>query len=99
MPKVKQTAPIGPTVMQFWTAKAAETLKGRTIVDAEYRKNASDEIELWVTLDSGAALIPLADDEGNGPGALEIVQEDGLGTLLPQLRDGDDVRAMPRQGG
>lgn len=99
MPKVKQPATSAQTVMQFWSAKAAEKLKGRRIVEAEYRKNENHEIELWVFLDSGAAVIPLADDEGNGPGALELVQADGLGTVLPQLRDGDDVRAMPRKDG
>jgi hypothetical protein len=89
----------GATIMQYWSAKASQRLKGQTIVDAEYRKNDDGGIELWIFLSGGIALIPLTDDEGNGPGALEIVAKDGQGDVLPQLRDGDDVRPMPSQGG
>lgn len=96
MPKKNEPAKSGRTVMQYWSAKAAEALKGRRIVDAEYRKSEDGEIELWLFLDGDVALIPLTDDEGNGPGALEVVRSDGRGTVLPQLRGDDDTRPAPQ---
>ena len=79
------------TTLEHRTEVAAEELEGRTIVKVEYLpKEAAeswywDDVGLVLHLDNGSSVMVLRDDEGNGPGALEVLHApDGpLSTKLP----------------
>lgn len=69
-------------------ALARKQFIGRTIVDVSYADNASSEEMGWdgrrgvvFELDDGTQLIPMQDDEGNGPGALATSLGGELGLL------------------
>ena len=74
------------TTLEHRTEVAAEELEGRTIVKAEYLpKEAAeswywDDVGLVLHLDNGSSVLVLRDDEGNGPGALEVLHEDEADT-------------------
>lgn len=61
---------------QIWREKALAELKGRAIADIRYLEEEESEQLGWyrcgvvLVLDDGTELMPTADDEGNGPGAL-----------------------------
>jgi hypothetical protein len=55
--------------------KLLQRLVGRTIKDAFY-EDADGEQELFIELDDGSVIIPMADPEGNGPGALHCIFAD-----------------------
>jgi hypothetical protein len=71
----------------FWTEKAQEVLKGKTIVDVRYLNNEEMEMMGWYKrpivfiLDDGTNCILSADDEGNDGGSLFY----GQNGLLPTL--------------
>lgn len=73
---------------KYWADVALKHLKGRTIVDAFYCSEEDQEALGWndsglvLVLDNGAQVIPQADDEGNGPGALVVATEENS-TILP----------------
>lgn len=64
---------------QRWTRKAQELLVGRRIVAVGYTNDA--ELDAWgwgarglvLDLDDGAKVFVMQDDEGNGPGALQVL--------------------------
>lgn len=67
-------------IRKEWTANANACLQGKTILRAFYPskealKAAGVEEDdpasgaLWIELSDGTSWIPMADDEGNGPGA------------------------------
>lgn len=73
-----------------WTKTAGEVLVGRKITDAFYTTAADNDgiTQLLITLDDGTVLVPLCDDEGNDPGAVEWIRQDPSGVqqgLLPVL--------------
>jgi hypothetical protein len=58
-------------ILQQWSQEATARLTGRKIVRAEYvQARDSYEVSLEIELDDGTVLIPMRDDEGNGPGSL-----------------------------
>lgn len=65
-------------IVAEWEKVARDELKGRTIVNVFYlNKQETREIGwhrsgLVLVLDNGAQVIARQDDEGNGPGALEV---------------------------
>lgn len=69
--------------LAYWNAVAARTLKGRTIADAFYAQDESLGIVLALRLDNGTELWVMADDEGNGPGAIHGATKDGKNITLP----------------
>ena len=60
-------------ILERESEQVSQRLVGRSIVDAFYA-NSPDESScfLHIVLDNGYVLIPLRDDEGNGPGALHM---------------------------
>jgi hypothetical protein len=70
-----------------WTDCAAKLLVGRTITKVSYMSKRISELSglhsrpLVLTLDNGAILYPMRDDEGNDGGALEIVDQQDSHTL------------------
>ena len=62
-------------------AHATKHLVGRTIVSVGYMTKEEVEINGWsksgviMGLDDGTYIYPLADDEGNNPGALDTTNE------------------------
>lgn len=62
-------------ILKKWNL-AAHALVGRTITAASYMSDKEmeemgwDQRALVLRLDNGTTLIPMQDDEGNGPGAI-----------------------------
>lgn len=67
---------------RYWTLEAARQLVGASILRAEYAPDAEFGSVLILTLSNGTRLVPLADDEGNGPGAVQIM-DGNRAYLLP----------------
>jgi hypothetical protein len=71
----------------FWTEKAQEVLKGKTIVDVRYLNDEEMEMMGWYkrpivfTLNDGTHCILSADDEGNDGGSLFYGDNGVLPTL------------------
>jgi hypothetical protein len=87
-----------------WRARAVPILRGRRIVDVLWLGvEQTRDVLHWslrppvLVLDSGLALFPAQDPEGNGPGAI-MLTDDRLG-VLPPVPLGEDrpgeVRARP----
>lgn len=76
------------TLIKKWSADAAKTLVGRTIVAAAYVPDNNWGTALEVTLNDGSKFYPSSDDEGNEAGALQCVgpAPDHPATLLPRIR-------------
>ena len=83
--------PLNKTVMKTNIIKnAAVHLVGRTITSVDYMTEEECQINglyksgVIIGLDDGTYLYPLADDEGNAPGALDTTNENIglLGTIL-----------------
>lgn len=64
-----------------WTATARRILVGRRIVEARYDESNT----LFLVLDDGTQVVPMSDDEGNGPGALHIIDKKDNFEILPTL--------------
>jgi hypothetical protein len=81
------------TIPEHWTEVAIKELVGRTITKVEYMPREAAESWDWhcvglvLRLDDGSAVLLLADDEGNGPGALEVMHADegDTTTKLPTI--------------
>lgn len=76
-------------LIDHWNAYAEQHLVGRQIVAASYMDPEEIQASLWpaaalvIQLDDGTTFYPMADDEGNGPGALAGVAPQGLNLLFP----------------
>jgi hypothetical protein len=76
-----------------WTNAAIKALVGRKIVAVEYlSKETCDALDWWesgvvLILDNGSEVLVQADDEGNGPGALNILSKTGE-FLIPTISKG-----------
>ncbi len=69
---------------QRWSKEAARHLQGRTIKAAQYVPDEEFGSLLAMELDNGAVAFVMADDEGNGPGALHL-QKGKAATILPRV--------------
>jgi hypothetical protein len=68
------------------TERARDALKGRTIADAFY-EDGDDDCHLILMLDDLTAVYVMADDEGNGPGALHLYGPSGRkAPVLPAIK-------------
>jgi hypothetical protein len=82
-----------------WGALARKELKDRTIVAVRYMTKAEAKASGWsqrpllLTLDDGKVLCPMADDEGNGGGALAVMGKQGEVPTFPVLGCDDPYRA------
>ena len=71
----------------FWNAKAAEVLRGKTIVEARYLNDEEMEMMGWYSrplcffLNDGTSCILSCDDEGNDGGVLFYGENGVLPTL------------------
>lgn len=74
-----------PELRNRWSMEAARQLQGRTIKAAGYVPDEEFGSLLALELDSGTVAFVMADDEGNGPGALHLQRGDNV-TILPQVR-------------
>ena len=74
-----------PELRHRWSREAARQLQGRTIKAAQYVPDEEFGSLLAIELDNGTVAFVMADDEGNGPGALHLQQ-------------GDDCNILPRVG-
>jgi hypothetical protein len=76
---------------QTWNKKANAQLAGQTITAAKYMTDEDAENLGWyqrglfIGLSNGSYLIVQQDDEGNGPGALYLMDKNGNDTILPTL--------------
>lgn len=74
-------------VTTFWTEKAQEVLKGKTIVDVRYLNDEEMEMMGWFKrpicffLNDGTSCILSMDDEGNDGGVLFYGENGVLPTL------------------
>ena len=65
-----------------WEKKIPKLLVGRKIVAVQYQSDSDIEHFGWyakgllIELDDGTQLLPMQDDEGNGPGAIATSSED-----------------------
>ena len=65
-----------------WEKKIRKLLVGKKIVKVRYQTNDEAESFDWyslgllIELDDGTQLLPMQDDEGNGPGAISTNSED-----------------------
>lgn len=63
-------------MLKHWNDYAREHLVGRTIRAASYMSSQEQDSQDWnasalvIELDNGTIIYPMADDEGNAPGAL-----------------------------
>ena len=73
-----------------WTTKASNILVGRRITEVSYMPPDEADAAGWyarslvLTLDDGTKIYPMADDEGNGPGAFGVETSAG-DVILPVL--------------
>jgi hypothetical protein len=67
-----------------WNEAARRTLVGRKIVSAKYVQ-VDGEVLFAIQLDNGAIVIPMADDEGNGPGSLQVQYNPSGDGCLPTV--------------
>ena len=74
-----------PALRNRWSMEAARQLQGRTIKAAQYVPDEEFGSLLAIELDNGTVAFVMADDEGNGPGALHLQRGDDV-TILPQVR-------------
>lgn len=72
--------------LEHWSQEADRLLRGRTIVDAVYTDPGDGEVLLFLQLDNGTVLLPMRDDEGNGPGAMHWTASDSSNGVLPVIR-------------
>lgn len=83
----------GPSPEDVWSKAARRRLVGRKIVDAWYIDSKDAQARYWdargliLQLGDNTLLLPMRDDEGNGPGALELNDIDtGEYVVLPVLQ-------------
>lgn len=74
-----------PELRNRWSMEAARQLKGRKIKAAGYVPDEEFGSLLAIELDNGTVAFVMADDEGNGPGALHLQQGESV-SILPQVR-------------
>tara|TARA_R100000781_G_scaffold100278_1_gene63798 strand:- start:848 stop:1126 length:279 start_codon:yes stop_codon:yes gene_type:complete len=62
---------------EYWSKKVSDVLVGKKIVKVKYLEpSEAKQIGDWhhqpieIILEDGGSLIPMRDDEGNGPGAI-----------------------------
>ncbi len=66
--------------MTVWTKKAERLLVGKTIKQVSYTTTENNKDLGWhesglvIFLDDGTQIIVQCDDEGNGPGSLEVTK-------------------------
>lgn len=70
-------------LVNHWNKTAKEALVGKTIKDAAYVPDEEFGYVFCITLDDGTKIFPMADDEGNGPGSLQL--EGNKTTCLPTI--------------
>tara|TARA_R100001594_G_scaffold150378_1_gene211305 strand:- start:584 stop:862 length:279 start_codon:yes stop_codon:yes gene_type:complete len=76
---------------QTWNKEANALLAGQTITAVKYMTDEDAENFGWrerglfIGLSNGAYLLVQQDDEGNGPGALYLMDKNGYDTTLPTL--------------
>jgi hypothetical protein len=76
-------------VIQRWTEKANQVMRGHTIVNVRYLTDQEQEAFGWrsksvvIQLDDDTLIFPSMDDEGNNAGALHYI------------KDGDDDNCIP----
>ena len=74
-----------------WNAEAKRLFQGKRIIEARYMTDEEMTAMAWyrravvLVLDDGSIFCPSADDEGNGPGAIQGVDSKGNFTGLPVL--------------
>ncbi len=73
------------------SGEALKRLKGKKIVNVRYLSNSETKANFWykrgpvLILDDGTQIIPVADDEGNESGVMEIYDYKGKITILPSI--------------
>lgn len=79
-------------ITEYWDGKVRDFLIGKRIKDARYQtaEEARDmgwfERGIVVWFEDGSDFIVQRDDEGNGAGALNIMDAKGKEDILPTLR-------------
>lgn len=70
---------------KHWNKQAKQALVGKKVVTAEYIDDEEFGTIFTIVLDDGTVIIPLADDEGNGAGSLQVQGGEHGVTCLPTL--------------
>lgn len=72
-------------MLKFWNAKAVKALVGKKITQAEYVEDEEFGHVFAIVLEDGTTIIPMADDEGNHPGSLQLQGGKHGVTCLPTI--------------